>query len=164
MKSIVLGGVAALALSVTGALAQDKPAAAPSAAMANSGQFIATQAPGQFRAPKLIGVAVYDSNNKDIGKISDLLLDKDGTMKAVVVGIGGFLGIGAKDVAVPYSALHWQTEQRTVATNGAAGNGRHGRERQRDGRQRIDDRDRQFDGRDELERLHDRNGQRSSGE
>ena len=38
-------------------------------------------------------------------------------MKAVVIGVGGFLGIGRKDVAVPYSSIHWQTEQRSVATN-----------------------------------------------
>ena len=70
-----------------------------------------------MRAPKLVGVAVYDSDNKDVGKIADLLIDHDGKVQAVVIGIGGFLGIGSKDVAVPYSAMHWQTEQRTVAVN-----------------------------------------------
>jgi hypothetical protein len=86
---------------------------------ANGGDFIDSQAPGLLRAPKLVGVAVYGSDNKSVGKIDDLLLDKDGTVKAVVIGVGGFLGIGKKDVAVPYSAIKWQTEARTVATNDA---------------------------------------------
>jgi sporulation protein YlmC with PRC-barrel domain len=90
------------------------------ASSANPG-FITTQQAGMLRAPKLVGVAVYDSENKDIGKISDLLLDHDGSVKAVVLSIGGFLGIGSKDVAVPYSDIHWQTEQRTAATNPAPG-------------------------------------------
>jgi sporulation protein YlmC with PRC-barrel domain len=84
---------------------------------AGAGEFVTQQEKGQLRAPKLVGVAVYDSQNKSVGKIDDLILDKDGAIKAVVIGIGGFLGIGRKDVALPYSAIHWQTEERTVATN-----------------------------------------------
>ena len=126
MKSMLLGGVAVLTLGMSGALAQSTttPAASPSpdaaaSASATSGQFIENQAPGLLRAPKIVGVAVYDNQNKSVGKIDDLLLDKDGSVKAVVIGIGGFLGIGKKDVAVPYNAIHWQTEARTVATNDA---------------------------------------------
>jgi hypothetical protein len=84
------------------------------AAMSASDAFITKQAPGTLRAPKLVGVAVYDSEDKSVGKIADLLLDKEGSVKAVVIGIGGFLGIGTKDVAVPYSEIHWQTEPRKV--------------------------------------------------
>ena len=73
-----------------------------------------------MRAPKLVGVAVYDKDNKSVGKISDMLMDKHGKVEAVVIGIGGFLGIGAKNVALPYDQIHWQTEQRTVATGGGA--------------------------------------------
>jgi hypothetical protein len=79
--------------------------------------FIDKQDVGLVRAPKLVGVAVYDSNNKSVGKIDDILLDHSGQVKAIVIGVGGFLGIGKKDVAVPYGSIHWQTEQRSVATN-----------------------------------------------
>jgi hypothetical protein len=50
-----------------------------------------------------------------VGKIADLLLDRDGSVKSVVIGIGGFLGIGRKEVALPYSAIHWQTADRKIA-------------------------------------------------
>ena len=60
---------------------------------------------GQWRAPKLIGVDVYGPDNKQIGKIDDILMDHDGKAQAVVIGVGGFLGIGNKDVAVPFSAV-----------------------------------------------------------
>jgi sporulation protein YlmC with PRC-barrel domain len=98
----------------------------PAAAMSAGDSFITMQEPGTLRAPKLVGVAVYDSQDKDVGKIADLLLDKDGSVKAVVIGIGGFLGIGTKDVAVPYSEVHWKTAPRKVEVGqpgaGAAAN------------------------------------------
>jgi sporulation protein YlmC with PRC-barrel domain len=121
MKTMILVSVATLTLGLSGALAQNATAPAPSSASASDGQFIDKQATGEFRAPKLVGVGVYDSANKSVGKVSDLMLDKDGAVKAVVISVGGFLGIGSKYVAVPFSAVHWQTEQRTVAvTPGAA--------------------------------------------
>jgi hypothetical protein len=43
-------------------------------------------------------------------------MDHDGAAKSVVIGIGGFLGIGTKEIAVPFSALQWKTESRQVAT------------------------------------------------
>jgi len=107
------------AAASTPAAAVSTPAAAASTATAST-DFITTQKEGQLRAPKLVGVAVYDSDNKSVGKIDDLLLDKSGSIQAVVIGMGGFLGIGRKDVAVPYSAIHWQTEQRTAAESGGA--------------------------------------------
>jgi sporulation protein YlmC with PRC-barrel domain len=112
MRSILLGAAAALAIS-TGAFAQNSDAGA-------NPQFIQNQEAGQVRAPKLVGVSVYDKENKNIGKIDDILLDKSGRVQAVVIGVGGFLGIGKKDVALPFDAIKWQTEQRTVATNGTA--------------------------------------------
>lgn len=56
--------------------------------------------PDQMRASKIIGANVYDVNNEKIGDVSDIVLDKDGRVAAVVVGVGGFLGVGEKDVAV----------------------------------------------------------------
>ena len=48
---------------------------------------------------------VYDPKNNKIGDVNDLLLDTQGRIQAVIVGVGGFLGVGEKDVAVPFEAL-----------------------------------------------------------
>ena len=76
--------------------------------------FVTLQEKTQWRAPKLIEVDVYGADNKKIGKIDDILMGHDGKAQAVVIGVGGFLGIGKKDVAVPFSAIEWKTEPRKV--------------------------------------------------
>jgi sporulation protein YlmC with PRC-barrel domain len=48
---------------------------------------------------------VYDQGQHSIGKIDDVLVDKSGKITAFLVGVGGFLGIGEKDVALPFSAV-----------------------------------------------------------
>ena len=48
---------------------------------------------------------VYDQSDSKIGDVSDLLVQKDGKITAAMVGVGGFLGIGEKDVAVPFDAI-----------------------------------------------------------
>ena len=48
---------------------------------------------------------VYDPSDAKIGEISDVLVSKDGKIDAFIVGVGGFLGIGEKDVAVPFDAV-----------------------------------------------------------
>jgi len=61
-------------------------------------------------ASKIIGMPVYDgamnaSNN--LGNINDLVLDESGAIAAAIIGVGGFLGIGEKQVAVDFQALQW---------------------------------------------------------
>jgi sporulation protein YlmC with PRC-barrel domain len=48
---------------------------------------------------------VYDNQENKIGDVNDILLDAGGKVSAVIVGVGGFLGVGEKDVAVPFNAL-----------------------------------------------------------
>jgi sporulation protein YlmC with PRC-barrel domain len=48
---------------------------------------------------------VYDSSDVKIGEINDVLVDKDGKLVAFVIGIGGFLGVDQKDVAVPFNSI-----------------------------------------------------------
>jgi sporulation protein YlmC with PRC-barrel domain len=48
---------------------------------------------------------VYDPSDAKIGEISDVLVGKDGRVEAFIVSVGGFLGMGEKDVAVPFSAV-----------------------------------------------------------
>jgi hypothetical protein len=74
--------------------------------------FVTKQSVNEWRAPKLVGVGVFGPDDKQIGKIKDVLMDHEGKAQAVVIGVGGFLGIGSKDVGVPFAALHWQTEGR----------------------------------------------------
>ena len=48
---------------------------------------------------------VYDKGQNSVGKIGDILIDKSGKITALIVGVGGFLGAGEKDVALPFSAV-----------------------------------------------------------
>ena len=48
---------------------------------------------------------VYDTQDNKIGDVNDILLDKDGRLSTAIIGVGGFLGVGEKDVAVPFKAL-----------------------------------------------------------
>jgi sporulation protein YlmC with PRC-barrel domain len=53
---------------------------------------------------------VYDPSDNKIGEIMDVLVDKQGKVTALIVGVGGFLGIGEKDVAVPFNAVQFKTK------------------------------------------------------
>ena len=65
---------------------------------------------GQWRSSKLIGVNVYNDNNEKIGDINELIIDKSGKVDDVVLGVGGFLGMGEHYVAVPMEKLKWVNE------------------------------------------------------
>jgi len=54
--------------------------------------------------------SVYDPQNNKIGEIMDVLMEKDGKATALIIGVGGFLGAGEKDVAVPFNAVQFQTK------------------------------------------------------
>jgi sporulation protein YlmC with PRC-barrel domain len=62
---------------------------------------------GQWRASKMVGLNVYSEDNEKIGDIAELIVDRSGRIEAIVVGAGGFLGIGERDVAVPYGQINW---------------------------------------------------------
>jgi sporulation protein YlmC with PRC-barrel domain len=79
--------------------------------------FVREQSMNQWRASKLVGVSVVGDDQKKIGKVEDVLVDHDGNAQVIVVGVGGFLGIGEKNVGVPFKAMRWRTEGRTAATN-----------------------------------------------
>ena len=89
------------------------------AAAQDNGAFVKEQALNQWRASKLVGVSVMGPNQEKIGKIEDVLMDHDGNAQVVVVSVGGFLGMGAKDVGVPFKTMQWRTEGRTVVAGGA---------------------------------------------
>ena len=58
-----------------------------------------------WQGSKLIGLNVYNGKNEKIGDIKQLMVDKSGNIKEVAIGVGGFLGIGERDVAVKFSDL-----------------------------------------------------------
>ncbi|ACL56268.1 PRC-barrel domain-containing protein [Methylobacterium nodulans] len=64
---------------------------------------------GAMRVTKITGVGVVGQDHVRVGEIEDLLVDADGRVRAVVIGVGGFLGIGEKKVAVPFDRLAWNT-------------------------------------------------------
>ena len=53
---------------------------------------------------------VYDPSDNKIGEIMDVLVDRDGKVSALIIGVGGFLGMGEKDVAVPFNAVKATTK------------------------------------------------------
>jgi hypothetical protein len=81
---------------------------------------------GQWRASKLIGVDVYgyDKDNRNdrdkIGDVNEVILDRNGNVEAVVIGVGGFLGVGEKDVAIPFKSVEWRYDERDTRTSAAA--------------------------------------------
>lgn len=75
------------------------------AASTTEGPFVTVPASGAWRVSDFEGKSVYGSDGESIGSISDVLVSQDGSVNAVIIGVGGFLGIGQKDVAVDMSAL-----------------------------------------------------------
>lgn len=50
--------------------------------------------------------SVYNPSDETIGEVRDVLIDEDGEITALIIGVGGFLGLGEKNVAVPFDAVH----------------------------------------------------------
>jgi sporulation protein YlmC with PRC-barrel domain len=68
----------------------------------------------QIRASKMIGSAVYDVQNRKIGSVDDVILNKNGKVDAVVIDVGSFLGMGGKDVAVLPSDIKTDNNRLTL--------------------------------------------------
>jgi sporulation protein YlmC with PRC-barrel domain len=77
------------------------PATNDSAAATTGGAYLTEQDETQVSANDYIGKAVYTAADESIGNVTNLIMEEDGGLVAAVIGVGGFLGIGAKDVAVP---------------------------------------------------------------
>ena len=126
LAKYLTAGIAASALLASVAFAQtpttttDRAAMPPSAASSASFQ-------GNWRASKVVGLKVYNNDNSSIGSINDLLTDRNGNIKAVVIGVGGVLGVGEQLVAVPFDKVKFvnepvpSTTASTTTPPGAAG-------------------------------------------
>ena len=103
---------AAALFMATAPLAYAQPAAhETTVAMVSSSGVIQSD---QIRASKIIGSSVYDVQNRDIGKVQDVILDRDGRVAAVVVDVGTFLGMGGKDVAVQLNDIKSDNNRLTL--------------------------------------------------
>jgi hypothetical protein len=111
MKKIAtLAAVSALMMGTALAQTPSTPPAQPSAtpaptATSGSPQFIQSQTADQFLASKFKGTDVLGADDQKIGDVSDILFDKSGKIHAYVVSVGGFLGMGSKDVALAPEAF-----------------------------------------------------------
>jgi sporulation protein YlmC with PRC-barrel domain len=74
---------------------------------------------GQWQASKLIHMNVYNAQNEKIGDIKELMLDKNGKVNTVAIGVGGFLGMGERDVAVKFDQLKWSNDPPKSASSAA---------------------------------------------
>jgi sporulation protein YlmC with PRC-barrel domain len=71
--------------------------------------------PGHWQTSKLRGLSIYNNSHEKIGTIGDLLVDGSGKVQAVVIGVGGFLGIGQHDIAVPMDQIQFVAASRVNA-------------------------------------------------
>ena len=77
---------------------------------------------GNWRASKLMGLDVYNQNNEKLGDVNEIILDKSGKVSAVVIGVGGFLGMGEHDIAVSMDKLKFVEEPVRTSSNAAPAN------------------------------------------
>ena len=113
----ITAGLAASALLATVAFAQTQTPTTTTD-RANTAAASDSSFQGTWRASKVVGLSVYNDNNESIGSINDLLMDKSGSIKAVVIGVGGFLGVGEHLVALPFEKIKFVNEP--VAYTGAS--------------------------------------------
>lgn len=133
IATFLLAGAAALTLSTAGYAAGEKATQAqgqqtqtqPMQGQAGSRAGSAAQSAQQadqatqslaLQGEKLVGKTVYGANNQEVGEIDNVVMDQDKKVSAVLVDVGGFLGIGSKTVALPIAQLQPQGE-RIVALN-----------------------------------------------
>ena len=119
LAKTAVAGLAASAMLASVAFAQspsattDRATTAAPAAASDTSSF-----KGSWRTSKLVGLNVYNDSNESLGSINDLLTDKNGDIKAVVIGVGGFLGVGEHLVAVALDKVKFVDEP--IAYTGAS--------------------------------------------
>jgi sporulation protein YlmC with PRC-barrel domain len=104
-NKVVIAAVVAAAISSV-AYAQQIPPATTGVGAPTQAQALTTLPPNAMTVTNYYKQNVYDPSDAKIGEITDVLVDKDGKIEAFMVSVGGFLGVGEKDVAVPFSAVH----------------------------------------------------------
>jgi len=126
-SKLLIGGLLASVMIIPALAQSNPPAPATKPAPAATTSTAPMAHSDLWRASKLIGVNVYNDNNEKLGDISEILLDKSGKVEGVVIGVGGFLGMGQHDIKVEMSKLKFVDEPvktssttTTTSTTGAA--------------------------------------------
>ena len=115
-SKLLIGGLLASVMLVP-ALAQSNPPASTATPAATAPAPTKKVQADAWRASKLVGLNVYNDQNEKLGDISEVLLDKSGKVAGVVIGVGGFLGMGEHDIKVEMSKLKFVDEPvRTSST------------------------------------------------
>jgi hypothetical protein len=130
MRSALIAGVALVALALP-AVAQNTnpsttnpppaatqpttPPASRTAPPLTTTQPSAT--PARMEGSHIIGLTLRNNANESIGDISDVIVDRDGRVREVVVGVGGFLGIGEHKVAIAWDQLHFDANRDVAVVN-----------------------------------------------
>jgi sporulation protein YlmC with PRC-barrel domain len=98
---VVTAGFLAASLPVLAQTGQAPSAGSPPRQPAQQQAVITQQDDSQVRVYRLVGSKVLGPDGQDVGKVDDLLLDRDQKLVGVIVSVGGFLGVGSKSVALP---------------------------------------------------------------
>ena len=112
MKKLITAISLAAALAVP-AVAEEpntRTQAAANAAARSSDEAVTTMTAERVLASKLLNESVRNKANESIGDINDVVIDKSGKVASVIVGVGGFLGLGEKDVALSFDQLSFATD------------------------------------------------------
>jgi sporulation protein YlmC with PRC-barrel domain len=112
MIRTLLATTALATLVASGAYAQDTtaPAASPAPATEQAAPAAPVERADGSLVTNIIGETVYNGTGDDaenIGEVNDVVFDKDGQVKSIIIGVGGFLGVGEKNVAFDYGKLQW---------------------------------------------------------
>jgi len=122
MKTLVTAALLSVAVISAPAYAQtaqpaDRAAPAATTSPAASNKMMLK---GNWRASKLMGLDVYNEANEKLGDVNEIILDKNGKVSAVVIGVGGFLGMGEHDIAVSMDKLKFVEEPARTASTAPA--------------------------------------------
>jgi hypothetical protein len=120
MRTLLLGGLLAATI-VSPALAQSNPPANRPDPQARTTAPAPAAKTGLWRTSKLNGLNVYNDKNEKLGDIKEILVDRSGRVQGVIVGVGGFLGVGEHDIKVDMAKLKFVNDPPRTETT-ASGN------------------------------------------
>lgn len=115
-KTVLIAATLAGLAFGTAQAAETTSNAAPKTSPAATGMITASTTPiakihpGDHLTSKIVGAKVYAETGEKIGDVNDLMVDASGRITGVVVGVGGFLGVGEKSVALPYADVSLATD------------------------------------------------------
>ena len=118
MRSKLFASGLLASVLIVPALAQSTTPSPPSTTAPGAPEIVAPRPAGElWRSSKLIGLDIYNDQNEKLGDITEVLLDKSGKVAGVVIGVGGFLGLGQHDIMVEMSKLKFVNEPVRAASS-----------------------------------------------